>query len=38
VISPIIEDDFPDPYLDLPQVRLTLDDARKQLRRLLRAT
>jgi hypothetical protein len=36
VISPIIEDDFPDPYLDLPQVRLSLDETRRQLRRLLK--
>jgi hypothetical protein len=38
VISPIIEDDFPDPYLDLPQVRLSLDEIRRQLRRLGRTT
>lgn len=38
VISPIIEDDFPDPYLNLPQTRLPLDEARRQLRRFGRRT
>jgi hypothetical protein len=38
VQAPLIEDDFPDPYLNLPEVHLTLDDARKQVRRMARET
>jgi hypothetical protein len=36
VQAPLIEDDFPDPYLNLPEARLTLDEARRQIRRMMR--
>jgi hypothetical protein len=36
VQAPIIEEENPDPYLTLPEVRLSLDDAKKQLKRLRR--
>jgi hypothetical protein len=36
VQAPIIEEENPDPYITLPEVRLTLDEAKKQLRRLRR--
>jgi hypothetical protein len=36
VQAPIIEEDNPDPYITLPEVRLTLDEARKQIKRLRR--
>lgn len=38
VQAPLIEDDFPDPYLRLPEVRLTLDEARRQVQRMMRGT
>jgi len=38
VQAPLIEDDFPDPYLKLPEVHLTLDEARRQVRRMARET
>ncbi|MCC6127313.1 MAG: hypothetical protein IT426_20310 [Pirellulales bacterium] len=36
VQAPVIEEQNPDPYLTLPEVRLTLDEAKKQFKRLLR--
>ena len=36
VQAPIIEEENPDPYLTLPEVRLALDEAKKQLKRLNR--
>ncbi len=36
VEMPLIEDEFPDPYLILPETHLTLDEARRQVRRMLR--
>jgi hypothetical protein len=36
VQSPIIEEENPDPYITLPEVRLTLDEAKKQIKRLWR--
>jgi hypothetical protein len=38
VQAPLIEDDYPDPYLNLPEIHLTLDDARRQVRRMARET
>ncbi len=38
VQAPMIEDDFPDPYLKLPEVHLTLEEARRQIRRMTRET
>ena len=38
VQAPLIEDDYPDPYLDLPEVHLTLDEARRQVKRMARET
>ena len=38
VQAPLIEDDFPDPYLNLPEVHLTLDEARRQVRLMARET
>jgi hypothetical protein len=38
VQAPVIEDDFPDPYLNLPEVHLTLDEARRQVKRMARET
>jgi hypothetical protein len=36
VQDPVVEDDFPDPYLKLPEVHLTLEEARRQIRRMSR--
>jgi hypothetical protein len=36
VQAPIIEEDNPDPYLTLPEVKLSIDEARKQIKRLRR--
>ncbi len=36
VQAPIIEEENPDPYLTLPDVHLTLEEAKKQIRRLKR--
>jgi hypothetical protein len=33
VQAPIIEEENPDPYISLPEIRLTLDEAKKQLKR-----
>jgi len=38
VQAPLIEDDYPDPYLDLPEVHLTLDETRRQVKRMARET
>jgi hypothetical protein len=38
VEAPLIEDDYPDPYLELPETRLSLDEARRQVRRMARET
>jgi hypothetical protein len=34
VQAPLIEDDYPDPYLNLPEVHLTLEETRKQVHRM----
>ena len=36
VQAPLIEDDYPDPYLNLPEIHLTLDEARRQVKRMAR--
>jgi hypothetical protein len=38
VQAPLIEDDYPDPYLNLPEIHLTLDEARRQVKRMARET